>query len=94
MPIPAIVTGIQIALPLFKSAVDIFMSFKGSAKQAKVNTQVQDAMGVATALFPLIEGFFTKGTTVTPEQVKAALSNFDAALAAADAEIDRLEKLQ
>lgn len=87
MPVPAILAGIKIALPLLTSALDVFRAFKGDAAAAQADSKVQDAVGIFGAVAPLVEGFFARGEPVTPDQVRASLAGFTAALAAADAEI-------
>lgn len=73
-------------VPLIQTALGVIGAFQGNAQTAKVTGQIQDAIGVVTALTPLVQQF-TSGQEVTPEQVRAALAGKDAALAAFDAEI-------
>jgi hypothetical protein len=75
-------------LPMLNSAIGVFGAFQGTAAQAKMSGTVQDALGVITALTPLVQSF-ASGTEVTPEQVRVALAGKDAAIAAFDAEIAR-----
>ena len=73
-------------ISLIQPALGVIGAFQGSATQARIATQIQDAMGVFNAVKPLIDQF-TSGTEVTPEQVRAALDRFPDALAVLDAEI-------
>lgn len=81
---PAILT----ILPLIQSALGILGQFKGSAAQAKATGYIQDAVGVVTALTPLVQQF-TGGKEVTQDDVRAALAGKDKALADLDAEIKK-----
>lgn len=76
-------------LPLIQTALGVIGQFKGSAKMAKTTGYVQDAIGVVSALAPLVEQF-GQGKEVTPEDVRDALADKDEALA----EFDRLIKEQ
>lgn len=70
-------------IPLFQSALSVIGAFKGSAVEAKATGYFQDALGIVTAVTPLITQF-GNGEEVTPEQVRAALAGKDAALASFD----------
>jgi len=75
---------LALLLPLIQSAVGVLGAFKGSAAQAKATGYVQDAVGVITAISPLVDQF-ANGKEITPDDVKAALAGKDAALAQLDA---------
>lgn len=75
-------------VPLIQTALSVIGTFNGSAQVAKTTGYVQDAIGVVTALTPLVQQF-TSGQEITPEQVRIALAGKDSALAAFDAEIAR-----
>lgn len=77
---------LTVALPMIQTALTILGQFKGSAVEAKASGYVQDAVGVITALSPLIESF-SNGTEVTEEDLRVALAGKDAAIAALDAMI-------
>lgn len=79
-------TAILSILPMIQTALGVIGSFTGSAKLAKTTGYIQEAVGVVTALTPLVTQFGS-GKEVTPEDVRAALAGKDAALAAFDAEI-------
>lgn len=73
-------------LPILQTALGVIGSFSGSAKLAKTTGYIQEAVGVVTALTPLVTQFGS-GKDITPDDVRAALAGKDAALAAFDAEI-------
>lgn len=73
-------------IPMLQSAVGVVASFTGTAKQAKISTEIQDAVSVISALTPFVQQF-ASGVEVSEEDVRAALHSKDAALAALDAEI-------
>lgn len=70
-------------LPLIQSALSVIGSFKGSASLAKTTGYIQEAVGVVTALTPLVQQFGS-GAEVTPDDVRAALAGKDKALAEFD----------
>ena len=70
-------------LSLISTAVDVVKSFNGSAAVAKATGYVQEAVGVISALTPLVQQF-GNGKEVTLEDVRAALAGKDAALATLD----------
>jgi hypothetical protein len=70
-------------LPLIQTALGVIGSFKGSPQLAKTTGYIQEAVGVVTALTPLVQQF-GDGKEVTPEDVRAALEGKDAALARFD----------
>lgn len=72
-------------LPMIQSALSVIGQFKGNATLAKTTGYIQDAVGVVTALTPLVQQF-GQGKEVTADDVRAALADKDAALA----EFDRL----
>lgn len=66
-------------LPMIQSALSIVGQFSGSAAVAKTTGYVTDAVGVITALTPLVKSF-SEGNEVTEEDVRAALAGKDKAL--------------
>lgn len=66
-------------LPMFNTALSVIGAFKGSAQVAKVTGEIQDAVGVVTALTPLVQQFGS-GKEITADDVRAALAGKDAAL--------------
>lgn len=77
-------------IPLIQTALGVIGAFKGTPQVAKVTAQVQDALGVVTALTPLVQQF-ASGQEVTPEDVRAALAGKDKALSDLDAQIAATE---
>lgn len=73
-------------LPMLSQAIGVIGSFTGNAQAAKVSGVVQDAVGVVTALTPLVQKFGA-GEEVTPDDVRTALAGKDKALADFDAAI-------
>jgi len=78
------ITGV---LGLINPALGLIGSFVGSAATSesvtKITSQVQDAVGVVTALAPIVQQF-GNGEEVTPADVQSALDGMDAALATFD----------
>lgn len=70
-------------LPMLQSAISIISSFKGTAQAAKLTGYVQDAVGMVTALTPLVQQF-GEGKEITEADVRTALAGKDAALATLD----------
>jgi hypothetical protein len=71
-------------LPLINGAISILGQFGGvSSTVAKATPVITEAVGVITSLSPLLDSF-SKGQTVTADDVRAALAGKDAALAEFD----------
>ena len=70
-------------LPLLQTALSVVSGFQGNAQVAKASGIFQDAVGVISAVSPLIAQFGA-GKEVTEEDVRAALAGKDAALKALD----------
>lgn len=75
--------GITAILAMIQGAISVIGAFKGSASSAKLNGQVQEAIGVIGALTPLVQNFGS-GQEVTEDEMRAALTGRNAALAALD----------
>lgn len=70
-------------ISLIGPAMSVIGAFKGSAVEAKINNQVQDALGVVNAVMPLINQVGS-GKEVSPDDVRIALAGKDAAIGAFD----------
>lgn len=79
---PAILTAVS----LIQTALGVIGAFKDTPQVAKVTGYIQDAVGVVTALTPLVTAF-GNGVDVTESDVRAALASKDKALADLDAMI-------
>ena len=77
-------------LPMFQSALWIVSAFQGSAQVAKATGYFTDAVGVISAVTPLIQQFGA-GKEVTADDVRAALAGMHTALSAFDDEIAKQE---
>lgn len=75
-------------MPLVKQAADAIAAFTGSAEEARGSNVIQDAAEVISVIAPLVDSF-SRGTEVTPEEVRATLDGMDKALADFDLEIAR-----
>jgi len=76
--------GILQVVSMLQTATQVIGMFNGGAKLAKGNAAVQDALGVVSALTPLVQQFGA-GEEITPADVRAALAGKDAALSSLDA---------
>jgi hypothetical protein len=71
-------------LPILSGAVQVLSQFSGvSSTVAKATPLIGEAVGVITSLSPLLDNF-SRGQTVTADDVRAALAGKDAALAEFD----------
>lgn len=77
-------TVILAILPLIQSALGVLGAFRGTAVQAQASGYVQDAVGVITALTPLVQQF-TSGKEVTADDLVAALAGMPKAVDDLDA---------
>ena len=86
MPSISVILGL---MPLIQNAAQVVAGFVGKDdNQARLDTTLNNAFDVITAVGPLIETF-TAGGEVTEADVRRALDGYDDALAQFDAEIAR-----
>lgn len=70
-------------LGLVTPALNVLSAFTGNAQAAKASAVVQDAVGVVTALVPLVQQF-GRGDDVTEDDVRTALAGMDTQIAKFD----------